>query len=347
MKVKRILVIRFSSLGDIILLSSIFHNIKSQFRDSQIDFLTSSTFESVCCNNPHISSVIAFERNKGASEYKRIVSLLQANKYDLIIDAHNSIRSRILLFKSFGLFYRMRSNIRSIDKRSWKRNLLLSFKINFLKNAVTQREAYCQLVPVINGTIPCNSSTELFPSEDDQNRVKAILHDFNSEGKLLVGLGPGASFAGKCWPKENYLELIKKLQGLNVAVVLLGGKDDHEVSWIESNCDFQVLNVAGRLSFLETAAMLKECLFSISNDSAIVHFSEAMKTPSIAIFGPTTKEFGYTPFLPKSMLLEVPLACRPCSRNGKGACQNPLIRQCLADISVDLVFEAVGNLMEN
>ena len=346
MNVKRILVIRFSSLGDIVLLTPVFRELKRQFKDSKIDFLTSSTFESVCDHNPHISSIIAFNRKNEASELSKIVSLLRNNNYDLIIDAHNSIRSRILLIKSFGLFYWRRSSIVSIDKRSWKRNLLLSFKINLLKNAISQRDAYCQLIPQADKSTILDSSTELFPNTNDQKRVKAILHDFNREGKLLVGLGPGASFAGKCWPKEKFLTLVSKLQEMDIAVVLLGGKEDEEAFWLESKSTPPVLNVAGRLSFLETAAMLKECKVSISNDSAIVHFSEAMGTPSIAIFGPTSKEFGYGPFLKDSRLLEISLNCRPCSRNGKGACQNPNIRQCLNDISLEMVIGAARMLLE-
>lgn len=346
MNVKRILVIRFSSLGDIILLTPVFRELKKQYNDSRIDFLTSSTFESVCNHNPHVSSIITFNRKDEALETKKVVSLLRNNHYDLIIDAHNSIRSRVLLIKAFGFYYWRRSSIVSIDKRSWKRNLLLSLKVNLLKNAVSQRDAYCQLIPSVPGSKQPNSSTELFPNSDDQKRVKAILHDFCGEGKLLVGLGPGASFTGKCWPKEKFLALSSKLQEMGAAIVLLGGKNDTEAFWIESRCHSPLLNVAGKLTYLETAAMLRECRFSISNDSAIVHFSEAMGTPSIAIFGPTAKEFGYGPFLPESRLLEVLLNCRPCSRNGKGVCQNPNIRQCLNDISVDMVFSAARELMD-
>ncbi len=339
MNVERILVIRFSSLGDIILLTPLFREIKKQFTNAKLDFLTTTTFDSVCENNPHLDSIISFERSNESAEIARITSLLKRNKYDLILDAHNSLRSRIILIRAFGFFYWLNSSIKSIDKRSWKRNLLLSFKINLLKQAISQKEAYCRLITRDQKNIPADCSSELFPSKQDQERVKVILHDFNFEGKTIVALGPGASFAGKCWPKEYYLELAQRFHKKDVSVLLLGGDKDQEPVWVEQNSQSPVLNMAGKLSYLETAAILQKCKLAISNDSAIVHFSEAVGTPAIAIFGPTVKEFGYAPFLKNSQLIDLSLSCRPCSRNGKGACRNLINRQCLVEIPVDRVFE--------
>ena len=103
MKIDRILVIRFSSLGDIILLSSLFKEIKKCFPKAEVDFLTSTTFSQVCSNNPHINRILALDRKNGSRELIRIIDEVRQSKYDLVLDAHQSLRSRLLLIKSFGI----------------------------------------------------------------------------------------------------------------------------------------------------------------------------------------------------------------------------------------------------
>ncbi|MCP4294150.1 MAG: glycosyltransferase family 9 protein [Proteobacteria bacterium] len=344
MSVNQILVIRFSSLGDIILLTPIFREIKRIFPDARIDLLTSTTFRDVCQNNPYIDQIIALERKGKGGEFKSIVSNAKKKKYDLIFDAHQSIRSRLFLKNTFGWMGDGSRKIYRIDKRSWQRNLLLIFKINKLEKYISQREAYCQLLSDFKEFKQIDSSTELYPHHSDEATVTDIIQKNDLEGSSLIGIAPGASFAGKCWSKENYLELIRKLESRKLKTVLLGGKEDIEPSWIFQNSSAKPLNLAGELTFLESAALLKRCDIVISNDSAIVHLAEAIKTPAISIFGPTVKEFGYAPFLPHSRLIEIDLPCRPCSRNGKGECKNHILRQCLKEITVESVFQAVVNM---
>ncbi len=346
MNIRNILVIRFSSLGDIILLTPLFRELKKKFPQANIDFFTSTTFQSICLNNPNISTIIPLDRKKGNSELSRIVKLIKSKNYDLFFDAHYSLRSRLFLFRLFGARYFFNKSIKRIDKRSWKRNLLLSTKINLLENHISQREAYCRLLDDFSEKRSYQMETELFPSNDDKAKIRHILHQFNLEGKTLVAMGPGASFQGKCWPKENYLKLSEQLQASGFSIVLLGGADDSEPGWMVNNSKEKPLDLSGKLSFIESAALLKQCQLTISNDSAVFHLSEAVGTPAITIFGPTVKEFGYAPFLKDSRLIDISLPCRPCSRNGKGNCKNPIERQCLYDITVDLVFEQAFNVLK-
>lgn len=339
MDVKRILVIRFSSLGDIILLTPLFREAKKRFGSAKLDFLTSTTFASVCQHNPYLDSIITLDRKRGRSELQKTAALIKTSAYDLILDAHASVRSRLLLGFVFGPLYWLNPTVKSVDKRSWKRNLLLLTKINLLQTAVTQRAAYCKLLDSVSSDHAYSLKTELFPGSNERERVRTILHDLGLEGKSLVAMGPGASFAGKCWPKENFLELAEKLAIIGHTTILLGGENDSEPDWIAQHSKHPIVNLSGKLSFLETAAFLEKCVTTVSNDSAIVHFSEAVGTPVLSIFGPTVKEFGYGPYLSQSKLIDVSLPCRPCSRNGSGACRNPIKRQCLVEISVSVVFE--------
>ncbi|NQU65901.1 MAG: glycosyltransferase family 9 protein [SAR324 cluster bacterium] len=336
----RVLIIRFSSLGDIILLTPLFREINHHFPGVKIDFLTSTTFAGVCANNPHINQIIAIDRKEGFLALKRFVSEHPHDRYDLIIDAHRSLRSRLLLIKWLGIFSGFSRKTVSIDKRSLKRNILLLTGINRMKNAISQREVYLSLISHLTDHAKLETGTELYPDPKEKERVLNIIREYQLEGKKIAALGPGASYKGKCWPQESFLELSEALQKAGYPVILLGSGEETEPHWICENSSVKPLNLAGKLSFLETAALLEYCSLVVSNDSAVVHFAEAMKVPALAIFGPTVREFGYAPFLTRSRTIEIDLKCRPCSRNGKGKCTNPIQRQCLRDIKVQTVFKA-------
>ena len=337
MNIKKILVIRFSSLGDIILITAFIRELRKQFPLAQIDFLTSTTFSGVLENNPYLSDIIQFNRGKKLPELNRIGNKCKKTNYDLIFDAHRSLRSRLFILKLFGFKSFYKKNIIRIDKRSLKRNLLLAFKINKFDKIVSQRQAYCQL---LNSVLPFenhNTETDLFPGKNHKEKIQKILSENGYVFKEFVAIGPGASFPGKCWAKEKYLKLIKVLIQRKHKIVIIGGSREPETEWIAKRVSDTVLNLAGKLSYLESAALLASAKLTICNDSAIMHFSEAVKTPVLSIFGPTVKEFGFGPFLKDSHLMDVELPCRPCSRNGKGKCSNKIDRQCLKDIDVDSV----------
>ncbi|MBT4289507.1 MAG: glycosyltransferase family 9 protein [Deltaproteobacteria bacterium] len=343
MHIKRILVVRFSSLGDIILITAFIRELKKQFPNAAIDFLTSTTFSGVLENNPHLSEIIQFNRKGKSTDLNQIVTDCRKKNYDLVFDAHRSLRSRLFILKLYGLKSFFKKNIIRIDKRSLKRNLLLVFKINQFDKIVSQRQAYCQL---LNDVLPFNdynTETELFPAVKHEKKILKILSNHNFIPKEFIAIGPGASFAGKCWSKENYLKLITVLIQQKQKIVIIGGNNEPETNWIAKNAIQEgVLNLAGKLSYLESAALLKAARITICNDSAIMHFSEAVKTPVLSIFGPTAKEFGFGPFLDASHLIEIDLPCRPCSRNGKGKCTNKVERQCLNNIDVDAVVKFIN-----
>ncbi|MCP4752032.1 MAG: glycosyltransferase family 9 protein [Proteobacteria bacterium] len=276
----------------------------------------------------------------------RITRICRSNRYDVIFDAHCSLRSRLLLVRCFGPFYFLSQGTFRINKRSFKRNLLLGTGINLLKDSRSLREAYCSLLNKYANPSELDTATELFPGEAEEKKITDILHRFQFEEKPIVAVGPGASFPGKCWPKEYYLQLSDRLQELGYGVVLLGSENEAEPIWISENSAIKPINLAGQLTFLESAELVKRCRLVVSNDSAVVHFGEAMGTPVISIFGPTVKEFGYAPYLTRSRLLEIPLKCRPCSRNGKGDCKNRIQRQCLREIGYETVLKEALQILD-
>lgn len=347
MSIKKILVIRFSSLGDIILATGLFRELKKVFPDAEIDFFSSTTFGSICANNPHISNLILLDRSAGKTELNRLVKICQSNKYDLILDAHRSLRSRLFIWKYFNGFpFFQSTKILKIDKRSWQRNLLLKFKINVLKNFIPQRKAFLNMLSGFTNPDTLDNSTELFPGAKEKEHIAKILTGKNLTEKSLIAIGPSASFTGKCWPKESFKKLIEAFQNQGHTPVILGGKSDEEPKWLMNQLKIKPVNLAGDLSFLESAELLRHCRLAVSNDSAIVHLAEAVETPAISIFGPTVKEFGFGPYRRNSRLIELDLPCRPCSRNGKGKCKNKIDRQCMKEITVETVFNASEEILE-
>ena len=299
---------------------------------------TSKEFAPLFAHCPHISKVYSFDRRKGTTAFSELVTELGKEDWQEVFDLHQSLRSRLLLIKLFGSFYRWKKKIHRIDKRSLKRNLLISLKVNFLKNFPSQRAAYLKLLETTYPKHKSQSHTELFTGKAEKAKTKEILQTHNIGGKPLVALGSGASFSLKRWPKESFLELGILLTDLGFQPILLGGPDEKEAQWISDKTGGKIINISGQMTFLETAHFLSKVKLAISNDSAIVHFAEAMGTPAIALFGPTVKEFGFGPLLEKSLIIERDLKCRPCSRNGKGTCNIKEELKCLRDISAEEVL---------
>jgi len=340
--VKKILVVRFSSLGDLILTTPFYRELKRLFPKAQVDLLTSRTFAPLFEGNPHLTQVWEFDR-KDSAQLDLWARQIKAQDYDLAFDLHRSLRSRLLLFKAFGAFS---PKVKKIDKRSLNRNLLLAFKINRFQGPQAQRRAYLKLLEPLAQGLKLQGHTELFPSPQAQTKAKAILAQTGLEGKPLVALGPSASFGLKCWPKESFLELGLELAERGFGLVALGGPGDLEPPWLEEASQGKIKDLSGKLDFLESAALLSQATLAVSNDSAIVHFSEAVGRPVLALFGPTVQEFGFAPFLPQSLGVERDLPCRPCSRNGKGKCRIKDTQACLVGLSArqvgELALERLG-----
>ncbi|MDT8447081.1 MAG: glycosyltransferase family 9 protein [bacterium] len=341
--IKKILAVRFSSIGDLVLTTPFYREVKALFPDAELHLITSREFAAIFAGNPHIDRLIPFDRKAGSAELDAQAAAIEAEGYDLAFDLHRSLRSRLLLRKGLG---KSGVKVHHVDKRSFKRNLLLSpLKINLFKEASPQRLEYLKLLARYAGGRPLNGATALFPGPQERAEVETILAELKAEGKPLVALGPSASFALKCWPKESFLALGLALDQMGVQVVLLGGAADQEPRWISEQSGGRLVDLAGRLSFLGSAELLRWARLAVSNDSTVVHFAEAMGTPVVAIFGPTATEFGFAPFLPQSRVMERELSCRPCSRNGKGRCINKEQLACLKGISVEQVLAAVRPLL--
>ncbi len=333
---QNILVIRFSSLGDLVLTTPVYRELRRCFPQARITLLTSAGFGEILANSPHLDEIHYHPRQETREELDRLTRWLTERRFDLLYDLHASLRSRWI---SMQLQLAGSSpEVWRISKRSLRRSLLIRMQLNLLRGARSQREQWLEPLRRFVGR-PLEAHTELFPSELDQGAVAALMQQHGLESKCFVAVGPGASYALKRWPPEHYERVIRQWLEQGRRVVLVGGPGEVEPDQLRLRLGPEVVNLAGQLQLLESAELLRHAQRVLCNDTSIAHIAEAMGTPVDVLFGPTVREFGYAPFLAESHLLEppLPLLCRPCTRDGRGECTNPQMLQCLHSITPEQV----------
>ena len=341
-----ILLIRFSSLGDLVLTTPIYRELRKVYPNSRLTLLTSEGFGRVLENNPHLDEIIYHHRKETRNDLEKLIDQLRLQKFDLIYDIHNSLRSRWIGWQLKR--HAPKPEHWLIEKRTLARELQIRFGWGQFFNGKSQREQWLEPLRR-HHTGALSTKTELFPSIADKNYVKAWLNQNDLQDKPFVCIGASASFPLKCWPLQNFKKLIENIIQSGISVVLVGTNGEIETEELAEyfRGSQNVFCAAGMFTILQSAALLEMANAVVANDTSIIHLAEAMRTPSIALFGPTVKEFGYAPMLAQSRLIETDLAlrCRPCSRTGKGTCKNRDQQICMYSISTQKVWDAAQLLL--
>jgi heptosyltransferase-2 len=325
--VKKILIIRLSSLGDILLTTPFIRALKNFNPSLKIDFLLRSEYQDVLKFNPNLNELFFYTRND--FENLNLIRKLGENQYDLIVDLQNNFRSRGILSKLKGEKIRF-------DKKSVQKILLIKAKINLLKNSPPIPIRYAE---VIEGLQLDNSGLELFTDREPSSNIKSKNN--------LVGICPGARHFTKRWPVEYYIQLSRFLIQNNFNVVLFGGKIDREIcKQIEREAP-DVLNLQNDDDILQTASDMKLCSAVVCNDSGLMHAASAVGVKVLTIFGSSVREFGFAPYNCKSLLIENnSLSCRPCSHIGRDSCPEKHFA-CMKDIKPEFVFNELIKFIKN
>jgi lipopolysaccharide heptosyltransferase II len=340
-----ILLIRLSSLGDVILTTPLIRALKDRFPEAGIDFLTKKEFAQLFQSHPHIRHVHAFDTREGFWGLRALCRKIRAQGYDLIVDLHVNPRSIYISLLGGGRL------VRRYRKHSFQRQVLKRFRINFLRNAGPVIQRYFTAVEDF-GIEHDRLGPELYPDAGSQGRAEEILAGSShlNEG-IILGLAPGASKATKRWPPERFSEAaVRMTEGVNACIVLLGSRDDEDIARVvkdrlSSAGRDQVMDLTGRLSLLEAAAVIARLDCLISNDTALMHMATAVNTPVVAVFGPTSRELGFFPFGDNARVVEkLDLDCRPCSLHGDAVCPKGHFR-CMLNISPDEVAAAGMDLV--
>ena len=334
---KRILVIRLSSLGDLILISPIFQNIKESHPDWHISLLTKDIYQPIFENNPYLDKIIPFEKDRGVISY---IKEVRKERYDIIIDLHNKVRSNLIrAFSGAKSRIRYRKDILRRRFMLWgmgkNRGVIPSVVDRYL-------EPLEEIGIIIRKILP-----RLYLNERERVWAENLLP--NSKGKW-IGLNPGARWQTKEWVLENYIELIERLRRKNYNIVLFGDKDNTDLAErikYGLSKDIKapdVVDMVGKTSLRQLFALISRCKVLVTTDSGPMHAASALDIPVVAIFGPTVKGFGFFPTGEKSIVLEKELPCRPCSLHGTNRCRRQN-KECMERITVDEVEQAIENLL--
>jgi len=325
----KILIIRFSSIGDLTQALSIPSFIKSYVPLAQVHFITRSDLADLTRHHPNIDKIWTLSRQDGFIGLFKLILQLRTQKFTHIYDAHNNLRSFLI-----RIFVRAKYKLTRPMMRI-KRLLLIRFHINLFEKPFSgQRDL---IKPLEKWKMPYKlpAAPQLFLNSDQKKLAAEIIPH-----KKYVVLAPSATYDLKRWPLEYWEELIK--MNLSLTFVVLAGPEDHFTAKLNSNIN--VINCTGKTSLMTSAAIIENSLLLISNDTGVLHFAEQLGKPSIALMGPAP--FGF-PSRASTLILERNLKCRPCSKHGQGPCKNTNFQECLRSISPTEVSVKMNLMLKN
>lgn len=335
--VQTICVIRFSSLGDLVLLTALLDALRAGFPGATIHLVTKERYAGLFEKDARVDALHLLA-GRGPGALLRLRRSMP-NRFDALIDAHGVTRSA-LLAASLGAGRRTR-----IVKDQVSKLLLIHRKTDrYQAGGPSMVRRYVDLARRIGADLPVDPPPRLAVPRAAAATAGRFLAAF-AGGRPPIAVAPGARHDTKRWPGERFAELVSSLVSRGEQIALVGGAGDRETCRAIAGDIEGIVDCCGELSPIETAAVLAGCALLVTNDSAPLHIAEAVGTPVVALFGPTVGQFGYAPRLPASVLVERTLACRPCSRNGARPC--PLgTRECLAEIPATRVLDAVSETLE-
>lgn len=318
-KTNKILIIRLSSLGDILLTTPFIRAIKTQFPHIKIDMLIREGYADVIKLNPYIDKKLLLKKHDKSNI--ALIEQLRNDNYQLVIDLQNNLRSNKIVSS-------LKINSVNFDKRSFDKFLLVNFKINKLREAPPIPVRYSNTI----------QNLKLDEKGLDLFTDKSANLELNGKNNL-IGFCPGARHFTKRWPKEYYFELGNRLTQDGYTIVLFGGKIDKEICAELVDKISGAINLSNNDELLQTAADMKLCKAVVCNDSGLMHTASATGTKVIALFGSTVKEFGFAPYNCSNLILENnSLTCRPCSHIGRSDCPKKHF-DCMKSIKPEFVFE--------
>jgi ADP-heptose:LPS heptosyltransferase len=303
----KILIVRFSSIGDVVLTTPIIRAIKEQRPEIDIHFITKMPFKSIVANHPCLDNVHVFKKS-----VKECLPELRAEKFDLIIDLHHNIRSILL-----SLYLGVRTyRFQKLNLRKW---LLVRFKWRLMPDIHVVDRYFGTLAQL--GIHNKGKRGELFLSPDDYvNTYKTFGH---LPGTYLT-VAVGAQYATKRMPVDV---LVRILNQNAHPVVLCGGKEDASfaASVMKSLPDKKLFNACGLFSLMQSASIVKQSAVLITNDTGLMHIASCFGVPIVSVWGNTVPELGMYPYMPSSKdrysIHQVnDLHCRPCSKIGFQSC---------------------------
>jgi len=324
---KKVLIIRFSSIGDIVLTSPIIRCLKTQSPETEIHYLTKKQNHSILTANPYLSKIWLFDDN-----FSELIPELKAGNFTFVIDLHKNFRSRIVILK-------LGKPSDSYPKLNFRKWLLVNTKINILPE-IHIVDRYFRAVQKFKIRNDGQGLDYFIPSEEEVD-LSGI---FPINEADYIAFSIGGKHNTKIFPEEK---IISVCNAIDRPIILLGGVENKErAERIISQCGTNVINGCGKFTINQSASLIRQSGKVITNDTGLMHIAVAFRKPVISLWGNTVPAFGMYPYLPEafinnSRIFEVKnLSCRPCSKIGFDRCPKHHFR-CMNDQDVDLIINSL------
>jgi len=321
----KILIIRFSSIGDIVLTSPVIRCIKKQVPNVQVHYITKKAFQPVLESNPYIDNIYSITEH-----VSEVTEELKKEDYDFIVDLHHNLRSVQVK--------------RALNKPSAsfpKLNIQKWLKVNFNVDKLPDLhivDRYFEAVQSLNVKNDGEGLDYFIPPTDEVDINTLPISHRNG----YIGFVIGAKHFTKQFPLHKIISVCKEI---NAPVVLLGGKEDAEKAMqIEKEVGTNIYNACGKYNLDQSASLVKQAKKIITNDTGLMHIAAAFKKDIISLWGNTIPEFGMYPYKAgaDSHILEVRgLSCRPCSKIGYKECPKKHFK-CMEEISEEEILRHIG-----
>lgn len=333
----KILIIRFSSIGDIVLTTPVVRCLKQQL-GAEIHYLTKKSFHTVLAANPYIDKIFTIQK-----KVNEILPELKKEKYDVIIDLHRNLRS-----------WQIKSGLGvksyAFDKLNFEKWLMVNFKVNKLPD-IHIVDRYLAAVKSL-GVVNDGKGLDYFIMKNEELLINGV--EFSERVSTLQPFNPsthfiafviGAAHATKRLPTEKIISICNKIP---YPIILLGGPEDAERGETIANAaGNHVINACGKLKLNQSASIIQQAWKVITHDTGLMHIAAAYNKDIISVWGNTIPEFGMYPYDPegknKNVIMEVNnLPCRPCSKIGYAKCPKGHFK-CMYDIDEEQIINQAGS----
>lgn len=338
MHLKKLLILRFSSIGDIVLTTPVIRCLRKRYPKAIIHFLCKTKFANILEANPYLDKIHHFEK-----DISSILPILRKEGYDVVIDLHKNLRS-IRLRKALNV------KSYSFHKANWAKWLMVNLKINQLpKQHIVLR--YLEATKPLDVSYDGGGMDYFIPKRDIFRPTEFDL----AKNEPFIVFAIGAAHATKRLPINQIKAICSKVKQ---KIVLIGGPGEKDIGKEVTNSISNVINSCGKLSLHQSADAVRQSILVLSHDTGMMHIAAALGKKIVSVWGNTIPEFGMYPYYSgdltfntftnkKSKIIEVKdLSCRPCSKIGFSNCPKGHFK-CMNSIDIEEVRQAVLGLLSD
>jgi heptosyltransferase II len=337
-----IILIQTAFIGDVILTTPLFQEIKKVYPGSCLSVVVNSGVEELLSENPYIDSIITIDKKKikkSIFSFLQFIRSIRNRKFDLCISAHFSYRSSLISFLS-GARVRVgykQAGFSFLHTKVVDRPVLNKHEVDKLFSLIyTSEKEY-----------PGNKRPQIYFSESEAQKYRQLLLGEDLPDRNYIIVAPSSMWETKKMPSDRFIDLIRLiLEHTGYSVVLIGSKSDNSLcEEIAGHFPKNCRNLAGKTTLKELAFVIQHSVAVVSNDSSPIHLASAFDIPCVAIFGATVPAFGYTPLSQKQFIAEVnDLDCRPCGIHGGKNCPKSHFR-CMKEQNITRIFDELKKLI--